>query len=96
MNSEFRTRKLRPTAPRFSSRIRSPSRGGTSELPTCLAMVKKARDMGLTVPVVLMGYYNPFLQYGIERICKDTKEAGGDGFIVVDLPPKEGVELASS
>jgi len=71
-------------------------KGGTSELPTCLAMVKKARDMGLTVPVILMGYYNPFMQYGIERLCKDTKEAGGDGFIVVDLPPEEGVELASS
>ena len=49
-------------------------------------MVKKARDMGLTVPVVLMGYFNPFLQYGIERLCKDTKEAGGDRFILVDLP----------
>ena len=71
-------------------------KGGTLELPTCLAMVKKARDMGLTVPVVLIGYYNPFLQYGIERLCKDTKEAGGDGFIVVDLPPEEGVELARS
>ena len=58
-------------------------------------MVKKARDMGLTVPVVLMGYYNPFLQYRIERLCKDTKEAGGDGFIVVYLPPEEGVEIAS-
>ena len=36
-------------------------KGGTSCLPTCLDMVKKARDMGLTVPVVLMGFYNPFL-----------------------------------
>ena len=67
--------------------------GGTSEINTCLDMVKKARDMGLTVPVVLMGYYNPFLQYGADRLCKETKEAGADGFIVVDLPPEEGVEL---
>jgi tryptophan synthase len=67
--------------------------GGTSEIGPCLAMVKKAREMGLTVPVVLMGYYNPFYQYGADRLCKETKEAGADGFIVVDLPPEEGTEL---
>lgn len=67
--------------------------GGTSEIASCLAMVKKAREMGLTVPVVLMGYYNPFFQYGAERLCAETKEAGADGFIVVDLPPEEGIEL---
>ena len=54
-------------------------------------MLMKVSDTGLTVPVVLMGYYNPFLQYGIERLCKDTQEAGGDGFIVVDLPLEEEV-----
>jgi tryptophan synthase len=68
-------------------------KGGTSEIPQCLAMVKKAREMGLTVPVVLMGYYNPFLQFGLDKLCEETKKAGADGFIVVDLPPEEGVEL---
>lgn len=68
-------------------------KGGTSEINQCLDMVKKAREMGLTVPVVLMGYFNPFYQYGIDKLCKDTKDAGADGFIVVDLPPEEGVEL---
>merc|ERR1719491_2350508 len=63
--------------------------GGTSEIGICLAMVKKAREMGLTIPVVLMGYVNPFLQYGEDRLCFDVKEAGADGFIVVDLPPEE-------
>ena len=67
--------------------------GGTSEIDTCLEMVKKAREMGLTIPVVLMGYVNPFIQYGEDELCKNTKEAGADGFIVVDLPPEEGVEL---
>jgi tryptophan synthase len=67
--------------------------GGTSEISTCLDMVKKAREMGLTVPVVLMGYYNPFFQYGAEKLCSEAKEAGADGFIVVDLPPEEGIEL---
>lgn len=69
-------------------------KGGTSTITDCLAMVKEARDMGLTVPVILMGYYNPFYQYGLERLCAETKEAGADGFIVVDLPPEEGVPLA--
>jgi tryptophan synthase len=68
-------------------------KGGTSTIPDCLGMVKKAREMGLTVPVVLMGYCNPFFQYGAEKLCKETKEAGADGFIVVDLPPEEGIEL---
>jgi tryptophan synthase len=71
-------------------------KGGTSEIGQCLAMVKKAREMGLTVPVVLMGYYNPFLQYGEDKLCEDTKAAGADGFIVVDLPPEEGSELSKA
>jgi tryptophan synthase len=68
-------------------------RGGTSTVAQCLAMVETARQEGLTVPVVLMGYYNPFLQYGLEKLCLDTKSAGADGFIVVDLPPEEGAVL---
>lgn len=67
--------------------------GGTSEIPQCLEMIKKAREMGLTIPVVLMGYYNPFFKYDVEKLCEDTKAAGGDGFIVVDLPPEEGIAL---
>jgi len=57
-------------------------------------MIKKSREIGLTVPVVLMGYYNPFYQYGLDKLCEDTKAAGADGFIVVDLPPEEASELA--
>lgn len=68
-------------------------KGGTSEIGPCLAMVKEAREMGLTVPVVLMGYCNPFIQYGEDRLCAEAKEAGADGFIVVDLPPEEGIDL---
>jgi len=70
-------------------------RAGTSTVTQCLAMVKEARSSGLTIPVVLMGYYNPFLQHGIDRLCKDSAEAGADGFIVVDLPPEEGTELSA-
>lgn len=70
--------------------------GGTESLTDCLKLLKEARDMGLTVPVVLMGYYNPFYQFGLDELCKQTKESGGDGFIIVDLPPEEGKEIAKA
>ena len=69
-------------------------KAGTSDIMSCLGMVKDAREQGLTVPVVLMGYYNPFFQFGIDAMCEQTKAHGADGFIVVDLPPEEGSDLA--
>jgi len=59
----------------------------------CLDMVRIARKRGLKVPVLLMGYYNPVLSYGEEKIMRDTKEAGANGFIMVDLPPEEAVRF---
>jgi tryptophan synthase alpha chain len=38
------------------------------------------------VPVLLMGYMNPVLQYGFEKFCRDAKSAGIDGLILPDLP----------
>lgn len=38
--------------------------------------------------ILLMGYLNPFLQYGLEELCKDCKEAGVSGLILPDLPPE--------
>ena len=38
------------------------------------------------IPVVLMGYMNPILQYGFETFCKKAKEVGIDGLILPDLP----------
>ncbi|KAF9653070.1 tryptophan synthetase [Thelephora ganbajun] len=51
--------------------------------------VKAARDKGLKVPVLLMGYYNPVLAYGEQKAIQDASEAGANGFIMVDLPPEE-------
>ncbi len=62
-------------------------------LPDCLDYIKAARAQGLTIPVVLMGYFNPFLAYGSEKLMDDLAAAGGDGFIVVDLPPEEGADF---
>lgn len=43
----------------------------------------------ITVPVILMGYMNPVLQYGFERFCKDAAAVGVDGLILPDLPEYE-------
>ena len=41
---------------------------------------------GIHVPVVLMGYLNPVLQYGFEKFCADAAAVGIDGLIIPDLP----------
>ena len=46
-----------------------------------------------SVPIVLFGYYNPILAYGEEKLCRDAKQAGVDGLLVVDLPPEECAPL---
>jgi tryptophan synthase alpha chain len=45
------------------------------------------------VPLILMGYYNPILAYGLERFCKTARESGICGLIVPDLPPEEALPL---
>jgi tryptophan synthase alpha chain len=47
----------------------------------------------VTIPVLLMGYVNPMLQYGVENFCKSCAEVGVDGCIVPDLPMVEYEEL---
>jgi tryptophan synthase alpha chain len=44
------------------------------------------------IPLVLMGYYNPILQYGLARFARDAVDAGLDGTIVPDLPVEEAGE----
>ncbi len=46
-----------------------------------------------TLPIVLMGYYNPIYHYGVSSFVEAAKEAGADGLIVPDLPPEEAGEL---
>jgi len=43
----------------------------------------------ISIPILLMGYVNPIVQYGIERFCKQAAEVGVDGIIVPDLPMYE-------
>jgi tryptophan synthase alpha chain len=58
-----------------------------------LAIVRAFRKADDTTPIVLMGYYNPIYIYGVAKFLADSKAAGVDGLIVVDLPPEEDDEL---
>jgi tryptophan synthase alpha chain len=46
----------------------------------------KGMRKSISIPVILMGYMNPILQYGFENFCKKAKEVGVDGLILPDLP----------
>lgn len=62
-----------------------------------LEMVRLARKSGLTVPVLFMGYWNVLLSYmdknGGDKLITDCREAGANGFIIVDLPPEEAISF---
>ena len=60
----------------------------------CVETVKNLRDGGVDSPLVLMGYYNPFLRYGLQRFLDDSAAAGIDGMIVPDLPTEEAAQLS--
>ncbi|MEX2373567.1 MAG: tryptophan synthase subunit alpha [Dehalococcoidia bacterium] len=56
-------------------------------------IVRELRSRGVRAPLLVMGYFNPLLSYGISRFVQDAQAAGVDGFIVVDLPPQEAGPL---
>ncbi len=47
-----------------------------------------------TTPLLLMGYYNPVLRYGVGNFCRDAASSGVDGLILPDVPPEESSLLA--
>jgi len=51
-------------------------------------LFEQIQDMrkSISIPVILMGYMNPILQFGFEAFCKKAKEVGIDGLILPDLP----------
>jgi tryptophan synthase alpha chain len=55
--------------------------------------LKELRQRGVEIPLILMGYYNPMLAYGLEKFICDAADAGADGFIVPDLPMEESEEF---
>ncbi len=56
----------------------------------------KSLRQSVNIPVLLMGYANPMLQYGVENFCKKAAEVGVDGVIVPDLPLHEYEEFYKS
>jgi tryptophan synthase alpha chain len=58
-------------------------------LSLCLEQVASLRDLDVAIPFVLMGYYNPIYQFGIERFAVQATVSGVDGVIIPDLPPEE-------
>lgn len=61
-----------------------------------LEAVRELRKRGVTVPLVMMGYYNPLLAFGLDRFAGDAHASGADGFIVPDLPAEESEEFETA
>lgn len=69
-------------------------RGVTTQ--KAIAAVAELRRRGVTIPLLLMGYYNPLLAYGLGNFVRDCLAAGADGFIIPDLPPEEADEFLAA
>ncbi len=61
-----------------------------------LQMVRDFREGNGETPIVLMGYFNPIMQYGTNKFMDDAATSGVDGLIIVDLPPEEADEALSA
>ena len=62
----------------------------------CLELTAELRSRGVTMPLILMGYFNPILAFGVERFVAEATDAGADGFIVPDLPLEEAEAMQSA
>ena len=60
---------------------------------TALDVARRLRQSGVEAPLILLGYFNPYLRYGLELLAEDAAAAGLDGMIVPDLPPEESGEF---
>ena len=58
---------------------------------TVKKLIGEVREIrkSVTVPIILMGYLNPVLQYGVEKFCQEASAAGVDGIILPDMPMGE-------
>ena len=72
---------------------RALARGVT--LPRVLETVPRIRERS-GLPLLLFSYYNPLLQYGLERLAREARAAGADGALVTDLPPEEAGEWVAA
>jgi len=75
--------------------IQASSKQSLDQGMTLKVLFEQLKDLrkNVTIPVLLMGYVNPVLQFGVENFCKACAEVGVDGCIVPDLPMAEYEEF---
>ena len=61
---------------------------GGMHLGLLMEQLKEIKD-DINIPIIMMGYLNPIIQYGVDRFCADCQELGIDGLILPDLPVQE-------
>jgi tryptophan synthase alpha chain len=61
-----------------------------------LELVRGFREGDRDTPLILMGYMNPLITWGLQTFARDAAQAGVDGLIVVDCPPEEADPLADA
>ncbi len=64
-------------------------------LQEILEIVSRVRAK-IDTPIILFSYFNPLLQYGLDRLASDARQAGVDGILVTDLTPEESEEFAAT
>jgi len=67
-----------------------------ANLEKIFSIIKKIRIKNKEIPIILMGYYNVILHFGITNFAKECSISGVDGLIIVDLQPEEDSELYES
>lgn len=65
-------------------------------VPLLFDAVREVRRRDVRAPLLVMGYCNPLLAYGVSKFMREASEAGIDGLILVDLPPEEAVEVEAA
>lgn len=73
------------------SLVREARKQGLKAPVLLMGMSNHRCDLMHTSLLSSVGYYNPMLAYGEDNAIRDAKEAGANGFIMVDLPPEEAI-----
>ncbi len=63
-------------------------------LSVCMDVLTTIRKSDDSSPIIFMGYFNPFFQYGLESFLSDASERGLDGLIIPDLPMEESETIS--
>lgn len=62
----------------------------------CLQAVSELRRRGVEQPMMMMGYLNPILAFGVDEFTRSARDAGANGLIIPDLPPEEAALVADA